>query len=149
MMNNTKQPAVGAGMRSIQKTVVALGLSLLGVSAMAQNAIRSVTGTVQSGTEIIRIETTQAMSAVPTGFTIQSPARIALDFPSTINSVGKSLIELNQGNLRSANVVQAGDRTRVVINLKESSTYQAKLEGNTVLIILEGKTGESQLWQPS
>jgi type IV pilus assembly protein PilQ len=155
MIKNTKQATKGAGMRSIQKTVLALGLSLLGVSALAQNAIRSVVGTVQSGTEIIRIETTQAMSAVPTGFTIQSPARIALDFPSTINSVGKSLIELNQGNLRSANVVQAGDRTRVVINLKESSTYQAKLEGNTVLIILEGKqatassSSQAQQFAPS
>lgn len=137
MMNqmNTKHlPQKGVLSR---KLGVALVLSLMSVAALAQNAIRSVTGSVQSGTEVIRIETTQALSAVPAGFSIQSPARIALDFPGVINAVGKNLVEMNQGNLKSANVVQAGDRTRVVINLKQAASYQAKLEGNTVLLVLE------------
>lgn len=126
------------GMNSTARFLVAAGLSLLSISSFAQNAIRSVSSSIQSGTEIIRIETSEPLKAVPTGFTIQSPARIALDFPGTINATGKSLVELNQGNLRSANVVQAGDRTRVVINLKQSATYQASIEGNTVRILLGG-----------
>lgn len=102
----------------------------------AQNSIQSLTGGVQAGTEIIRIETAQPLAALPTGFSIQSPARIALDFPGVINAIGRNAIDINQGNLRSANVVQAGDRTRVVINLKQAASYQAKSEGRNLLIIL-------------
>ncbi|PKO31567.1 MAG: type IV pilus secretin PilQ [Betaproteobacteria bacterium HGW-Betaproteobacteria-9] len=103
----------------------------------AQNAIQSLTGGMQAGVEVVRIDTTEALTALPTGFTIQSPARIALDFPGVVNAMGRSTVELNQGNLRSANVVQAGDRTRVVINLKQPAAYQAKLDGKSLLLVLD------------
>jgi type IV pilus assembly protein PilQ len=60
-----------------------------------------------------------------------------LDFPGVVNAMGRSTVELNQGNLRSANVVQAGDRTRVVINLKQPAAYQAKLDGKSLLLVLD------------
>jgi type IV pilus assembly protein PilQ len=60
-----------------------------------------------------------------------------LDFPGVVNAMGRNTVELNQGNLRSANVVQAGDRTRVVINLKQPAAYQAKLDGKTLLLVLD------------
>jgi type IV pilus assembly protein PilQ len=107
------------------------------VWAQAQNAIQSLTGGVQGGVEVIRINTAQPLSAVPTGFTIQSPARIALDFPGVANAIGRSTVDINEGNLRSANVVQAGDRTRVVINLKQAASYETKLEGNSLLVVLQ------------
>jgi type IV pilus assembly protein PilQ len=137
MMNKATTPHNSPKMNLSKKFVLAVGVSLLSVSSFAQNAIRSVTSSIQSGVEIVRIETAQPLTAVPAGFTIQSPARIALDFPGVINAVGKSVVELNQGNIRSANVVQAGDRTRIVINLKQASSYQANIEGNTVLLQLE------------
>lgn len=99
--------------------------------------LQSLTGGAQGGVEVIRIETTEPLAAVPSGFTIQSPARIALDFPGVVNGIGRNTVEINQGNLRSANVVQAGDRTRVVINLKQSASYQARVEGKSLLVVLE------------
>lgn len=119
------------------KWVLMVSAALFSLSAHAQNAIQSVTGSLQSGTEVIRIQTSEPLASVPAGFTIQSPARIALDFPGVINAVGKSLVEMNQGNLRSANVVQAGDRTRVVINLKKAASYKASIDGNTVMLVLD------------
>lgn len=104
--------------------------------AHAQNAIQSLTGGLQAGSEVIRIETNQPLAALPTGFSIQSPARIALDFPGVVNATGRSVIDINQGNLRSANVVQVGDRTRVVINLKQAASYQARIAGRNLLITL-------------
>ncbi|TNF63217.1 MAG: type IV pilus secretin PilQ [Burkholderiales bacterium] len=117
-------------------------MAMLGLGtawAHAQNAIQSITGTVQGGSEVVRIQLAEPLSAVPSGFTIQSPARIALDFPGVVNAVGRSAVELNQGNLRSANVVQAGDRTRVVINLKQPASYEASTDGRTLLVVL-GRT---------
>ena len=74
-------------------------------AAHAQNSIESVTGTVQAGTEVLRIDFSQPLDAPPAGFAVQSPARIALDFAGMDSHVGRAPIELNQGNLRSVNVV--------------------------------------------
>ena len=124
-------------MRALRIVAVCVGSALSCSMALAQNAIQSLTGSIQSGVEVIRIETAEPLTSVPAGFIIQSPARIALDFPGVVNGIGRNAIEIGQGNLRSANVVQAGDRTRVVINLKQPSVYQAKLEGKTLLLIVE------------
>lgn len=130
MMSSSIHHRIGKG---LVFALVALGATW----ANAQNAIKSLSGGVQGGVEVIRIETNQPLTSIPTGFTIQSPARIALDFPGMANAIGRNSIDLNQGNLRSANVVQAGDRTRVVINLKQPSSYQASMDGNTLVVVLE------------
>ena len=114
-----------------------LGLVSFAGMAQAQNAIQAVSGSLQSGTEVIRIDLAEPLTSVPTGFSIQSPARIALDFPGVSNAMGRNAVEMNLGNLRSANVVQAGDRTRVVLNLKSASTYRAEIQGKSLMIMLE------------
>jgi type IV pilus assembly protein PilQ len=123
--------------RGVLRGAVLACMTLTTVWAQAQNAIQSITGGIQGGVEVIRINTTQPLAALPTGFTIQAPARIALDFPGVANAIGRNAVDINEGNLRSANVVQAGDRTRVVINLKQSAAYEARIEGKTLLVVLE------------
>lgn len=127
----------GSKERSLRTISVLAFMAMTSCLVHAQNAIQSLTGGMQAGVEVIRIDTAEALTTLPTGFTIQSPARIALDFPGVINGIGRSTVELNQGNLRSANVVQAGDRTRVVINLKQPAAYQARLDGKTLLLVLD------------
>ena len=109
----------------------------LPVLASAENSIRAVSGSVQGGSEVIRIELAEPLTAVPTGFSIQSPARIALDFQGIANALGRSTVEVNLGNMRSANVVQAGERTRVVLNLKAPAAYTTELQGKSLLVILQ------------
>ncbi len=118
--------------------VVALLTATAGGSwAQTPNAIRSVSVSSQGGAQAVRIETAQPLSRPPSGFAIQSPARIALDFPGLTNGVGRNLVDFNQGNVRSANVIEAGDRTRVVLNLGQASNYQTRIEGNALLVLLE------------
>ncbi|MEO7401099.1 MAG: type IV pilus secretin PilQ [Polaromonas sp.] len=116
--------------------VLATALPLL---AAAQNSIQAVSGSVQGGSEVIRIDLAEPLTVVPTGFSIQTPARIALDFQGVTNSMGRSAVELGLGNLRTANVVQAGDRTRVVLNLKAPAAYKAEIQGRSLLIILDAQ----------
>ncbi|MCW7539058.1 type IV pilus secretin PilQ [Aquabacterium sp. A7-Y] len=124
---------------------LALGLSLVvsPVLAWAQNAIQSINTSQQSGAEVVRIELAQPLAAVPSGFTIQTPPRIAIDLPGVSNAMGRSSIDINQGNLRSANVAQAGERTRLVLNLKQPSNYTAQLQGKTLLLVLESGGGQA------
>lgn len=105
--------------------------------AYAQNSINSVAASMQGGMEVIRVDLAQELASVPSGFAIQSPARIALDFPGVVNDIGRSSVDINQGNLKSVNVVQAGERTRMVLNLKQSTNYKMELQGKTLLILLE------------
>ncbi|HTH80827.1 MAG TPA: type IV pilus secretin PilQ [Ramlibacter sp.] len=106
-------------------------------SAHAQNAVEAVTGTIQGGVEVIRVDFAQPLTAVPAGFSIQAPARVALDIPGASNGIGRNTVDINQGNVRSVNVVQAGDRTRLVVNLKAPAGYRAQLQGKSLLVVFE------------
>jgi type IV pilus assembly protein PilQ len=123
--------------RALRRAAFFLGAVLVSATAQAQNAIEAVTGSIQGGSEIIRIDLKQPIAAVPTGFSIQVPARIALDFPGVANGLGRSAVDINQGNMRSVNVVQSGDRTRVVLNLKQATSYKAEIQGKSLLISLD------------
>jgi type IV pilus assembly protein PilQ len=107
----------------------------------AQTAIESITGSTQGGSDVVRIDLSQALTSLPVGFAIQSPARIALDFPGVTNAMGRSTVDVNQGNLKSVSVVQAGERTRVVLNLKQPAAYKAEIQGKSLLVMLESVVG--------
>jgi type IV pilus assembly protein PilQ len=107
-------------------------------SALAQNAIQSISSSQQAGSEVIRVELSEPLTAVPAGFAIQTPPRIAIDLPGVSNALGKSSVEINQGNLRTVNVAQAGERTRLVLNLKKAANYRAEVQGKVLLLVLDG-----------
>lgn len=107
------------------------------VVALAQGVIQSITSSQQSGSEVVRIEMSKPLAAVPAGFAIQAPPRIAIDLPGVTNGLGRPSVEVNQGNLRSVNVAQAGERTRLVLNLKQPTSYKAQLDGNALLLVLD------------
>jgi type IV pilus assembly protein PilQ len=86
---------------------------------------------------VVRIELAQPLAAVPTGFSVQTPPRIAVDLQGVSNALGKSSVEINQGNLRSVNIAQAGERTRLVLNLRQAANYRAELQGKALLLVVE------------
>ena len=108
------------------------------VAAMAQNAIRSITSTQQAGADVVRIELTEALTAPPVGFSVQTPPRVALDLPPLVNSIGRPMVEVNQGNLRSVAIAQSSERTRLVLNLRQAANYRTELQGKVLLVVLEG-----------
>ena len=123
--------------KTLRRCLLLAAAFFMAFSAHAQNTIEAVSGTIQGGMEVVRIELSQALSAAPSGFAIQSPARIALDFPGFSNGIGRSTVEINQGNLKSVSVAQAGDRSRVVLNLKAATTYKTQQQGKVLLVFLD------------
>jgi type IV pilus assembly protein PilQ len=105
--------------------------------AYAQTAIEAVTGSIQGGVEMVRIDFSEPLTAIPNGFSVKSPARVALDIPGATNAMSRSAVEINQGNMRSVNVVQAGDRTRLVFNLKAATAYSAQIQGKSLLVTFD------------
>jgi type IV pilus assembly protein PilQ len=113
------------------------------IPALAQNAIQSINSSQQAGAEVIRVEMSEQLPALPVGFAIQTPPRIAIDLPGVVSALGKSVIEMNQGNLRSVSVAQGGERTRLVLNLKKASNYRAEIQGKVLLVVLEASPGSA------
>jgi type IV pilus assembly protein PilQ len=135
--------------RAACAALAAAAAALVALPAWAQNAIQSITSSQQAGTEVVRIELAQPLAAVPTGFSVQAPPRIAIDLPGVGNAMGRSNVEINQGNVRSASVAQAGDRTRLVLSLKQASGYRAQVQGKTLLLVLDASGGTAVAAAPA
>src|SRR6478672_10101772 len=114
-------------------------LALLCNPVQAQeNAIESISANQQGSNVIVKIAMKNPVSKPPIGFSITSPARIALDFSTTGNAIGKTTQEIGLGDVRNVNVVQAGDRSRLVFNLTRPLNYATAVDGNMVVVTIDG-----------
>jgi len=112
-------------------------LALTPLGAWAQVLIQSVSSSQQAGADVVRIELSEPLTALPAGFVVQAPPRVAIDLPGVRNATGQRSVEINQGNLRSLNIAQGDDRTRLVLNLRQPATYRAQLEGRTLVLVVD------------
>lgn len=104
----------------------------------ASNSVQSLDySTLQGGKILLRVGMKNPPKTTPAGFTINNPPRIALDLTDTSNGLDKNTINVNQGPLRNVNVVQAGNRTRLVLNLSKTSQYDTRIDGNALLITVQ------------
>jgi type IV pilus assembly protein PilQ len=80
----------------------------------------------------------------PLSFTIDSPARIALDLPGTSLGSMQRRKKVDMGVLNSILSAEANGRTRIVLNLDNMIPYQTRTEGNSVVLTLgSGSTSYS------
>src|SRR5438067_4367412 len=116
--------------------VCALWLAGLGLALAQANSIEALDVTQQGGKTLVRITTKEPLASVPPNFAVTNPARIAFDFPNTVNALGRASQDVGQGDLRSMNVVQGTDRTRVVLNLRRPVGHDATVDGRNLRITL-------------
>jgi len=119
--------------------VPAQSVEMAASAAPTQNSIESLEHhtTLENGKIVLKIGMKQPLPAVPAGFTLNNPPRIALDFPETANALGKSSYEVGESALRNLNIVQAGSRTRLVFNLAKPAAYETKLDGKYLLVTVQ------------
>ncbi|MDN4055757.1 type IV pilus secretin PilQ [Massilia sp. YIM B02763] len=131
------------------RLVCGLLLALGAGGAWAQNAIESISANQQGGNVVLNVTMKEAPARAPIGFSITNPARIALDFGATANATGKTSQDINLGDVRGVNLVQAGERTRLVLNLQRPLNYATAIEGRSVLVTVEGSGGVAQAAAPA
>ncbi len=85
----------------------------------------------------IKLMLSEAVPADPLNFTIDNPARIAIDFPNTSLNLAEKSQTIGIGMANSLSAVEAAGRTRVVINLTRSVSYDMNVEGNAVILNLD------------
>ncbi|TCV82202.1 type IV pilus secretin PilQ [Sulfurirhabdus autotrophica] len=110
-----------------------------GVEQSIENSIQNIDYSVQAGGKIVlKISLKNPIQSIPAGFAINNPPRIALDFINTTNSVGKNTVNVDEGVLRNLNIVQAGKRTRLVMNLAKPASYDTRIDNGALLVTLQG-----------
>ena len=116
------------------------GLCLLGLvfnPAMARELI-GLDYSVMTGNAVQLVFTFDEDAVEPRAFTIDEPARIALDFGDTVNSLRQRNMQVGIGNVQSIISAAAQGRTRVVLNLTRKSDYTTSLNGNQLTLTLAG-----------
>jgi len=129
----------------VLRLIFSLGLvaSVLSVRAQEAQTLKAISVSSRSGAEVVRFDFSEAVNFRLNGFGIQSPARVALDLPVVGSALQKNVVEFTQGNVKSVNVIQASDRTRVVLNLKRYQAYNTQVVGKSVLVTFEPVTASA------
>lgn len=134
----------------IKNKIAQVRFVLLGVVAISQmafaqtnqpNSIEAISANQQGANIIVKVTLKNPILKPPLGFAISNPARIALDFADTTNGSGKSLFEIGVGELRNVNVVEATGRSRLIFNLNKSLNYATNVEGNSIIVTIDGSGG--------
>lgn len=116
-----------------------LGLSvaaLLMSPALLAASLNSVDVAALPGDRVeLKLTFDEPVSA-PRGYTIEQPARIALDLPGVSNRSGSKNREIGMGNARSLTVVEAKDRTRLIVNLTNLAPYTTRVDGNNLFVVV-------------
>ena len=128
-MNNLKTLRILCG-------IVSAWFAGMGVALAQGNAIESFDVAQTGGNVVVRITTKDPLKAAPPSFTVANPARIVFDFANTVNALGRNAQDVAQGELRSMNIVQGSDRTRLVLNLRRSVSHEIAVDGKTVVVTL-------------
>ncbi|MDO8932723.1 MAG: type IV pilus secretin PilQ [Rhodocyclaceae bacterium] len=124
--------------------------AVAGSESAAQNSIENLQVTLQGGSTIVKMTMRQPLAAVPASFSIANPARVAFDFPATANGLGRSSQQVNEGDLRSINIVEVSDRTRMVMNLRRNMPFEMRTEDKFLYITFAASTaGDAQSAPPS
>ena len=92
----------------------------------------------------VNLKFSEPLAAEPVNFTIDNPARIAIDLPGVKLNVAEKTKTIGVGAAHSIAAVEAAGRTRVVINLVKSVTYDMVLEGDQVLVTLGGGSAATE-----
>jgi type IV pilus assembly protein PilQ len=131
---------------TMKTSISCIGLSLIAVflpaSIMAAN-LQDLNVAALPGDRVELKLTFDEPVLAPRGYTIEQPARIALDLPGVSNKLGLKNRELGVGNARSVTIVEAKDRTRMIINLTNLAAYQTRVEGNDLFVVVGG-TAQAQ-----
>ncbi|MCW8126685.1 type IV pilus secretin PilQ [Microbulbifer halophilus] len=115
--------------------VLLLGLAMMPAVLMAQgNQLNDIQFSELPGSRVQLRLTFSDVPPEPTGYTIEEPARIVMDFAGVESALTEKKYSLGIGAARSAVVVSSDDRTRLIVNLDELPVYTSERQGNQVLL---------------
>jgi type IV pilus assembly protein PilQ len=120
------------------------GLGAQTALAQSTNRLESIQAQATAGDKVELTLRLSDAAPTPLTFTVDNPARIALDLPATSVAMPSRRVDVKQGVLDTVNVAEANGRTRVVLNVDSLVPYETRVEGNTIVVSLASPgTGRS------
>src|SRR5690606_24805057 len=102
--------------------------------AQGTNRLESIDTSVLSGNNVQITLRLSDEAPTPLTFTVDNPARIALDLPNTAVAMSSRRVDVKQGVVDTVNVAEANGRTRVVLNVDSLAPYETEVRGNTIVV---------------
>ncbi len=121
--------------------LVTLFLGVQAVHAQGTNRLESIDASALSGNSVQITLRLSEDAPTPLTFTVDNPARIALDLPNTSVAMSSRRVDVKQGIVDTVNVAEANGRTRVVLNVDNLVPYETEVRGNTIVVTVGGAAG--------
>ena len=136
-MTATKMTGVGKATRALRNTAMGLGLMLVSAQALADNVLQDVRYAAAPGGKVdITLQFAQPVGEVQ-AFTTDSPPKIAIDLPDTTSAFSKRRVVIGSGATSAVSAVEAGGRTRVVVDLLRPAGYVTRSAGNLLVVTVD------------
>lgn len=130
---------MSAGTRYLLAMLLAL-IALATTARAEPNAVRAIELLRDGTQQQLRVQLQHPLTAVPVGFATATPARIVLDLPDTVNATGRQRHLVGAGAVNHVDIVQAGTRTRLVLNLQYNTGYSTRLRDAELLVTLNASS---------
>ena len=119
---------------------VCLSLLFIPVQA-ADNVLRNIDFSALPGSSVqITLQADQPITTKPKIFTTDNPPRIALDFFGMTSGLAQKTVPIEVGMARSITAIEAGGRTRVVVNLVKQISNNIEVADDKVIITIAGSS---------
>lgn len=147
MKKQTGNMNKGGGAMAVLARTLFLVLSVLSMSAVAEVTLQDIEFSSLPGDKTeIRMKF-DGKPPEPTGYTIEQPARIALDLTNVTSALENRQHSLGSGNARSVTVMESGGRTRVIVAMTELVGYSARVEGDSLYVLVGQDAPERRVAQ--
>jgi type IV pilus assembly protein PilQ len=127
---------------TLNKALVGIALfwACIVTDALA-NQLQDIDFSALPGNRVEIVLTTSEPLAQPKSFTTDNPARIAIDLAGTSSALPQKVTPVAIGMARSVTAIEAGGRTRVVINLLEQVPHEINTDGNRLIVSIGAGSG--------
>jgi type IV pilus assembly protein PilQ len=131
--------ATPTGLRAKFTVLTTALLMLIGQHAFAGNTLKDMKATSQAdGKTAITLQFTDAIGEV-NAFSTDNPPRIAVDLPDTALDLAQKKLIFSSGIAKSVNAVEAGGRTRIVVDLSKNAPYKTQAVGKSLILTIDPK----------
>jgi len=144
MNDRTRQPSIAAMLR---RGLVLIAVLALAPAAAAERTLQSLESQTLPGEQVLLTFTLSGDAPEPRSFTVDQPARVAMDLPGTKLRVDKRYREIGVGAVRAVALAEGGDRTRVVIEMTQLVPHRIQVKGNQIQVRL-GRQAAARTTEP-
>jgi type IV pilus assembly protein PilQ len=138
---------VTAGKRFCVAIAVMTGVFVAdaGLAVAAENSIKQIQVRRDGDQVLLKVQLSAPMKTLPGNWSVIDPPRVVIDFPETDNQTGQTLQQVNEGDLKSLNLVQTDKLTRMVLNLFRPTKFSTEMIGDALFVRMQGQSPQATL----